>query len=565
MSARTDAAEARHRAFVAETGRVLAALDHGAGAPPAGAPPPSALDALTAAFNLSPFERDLLLLCAAYEADPAAAALLDRIQPGAPYPTFGLALARLPGGHWSALSPAGPLRYWELVDLPGDGPLVARRLRCSERVLHHLIGADYLDAELAAILRPLPPPAGGASPHTTALRELLAGGLAVLAGDDAQAKRGAIAALALESRRPVFVLRGEDVPAAPHDRARTARLWEREAALTGALLLLELDGDAPAGVTFAEELRAPLAVAAANTPPGLHRPHGRLVVNRPRWRAGADAPAANRAALGDLAQEIEPLAAWDDLVLPGPQLDVLRQVALHVRHADRVYREWGMATKSARGLGISALFAGPSGTGKTMAAEVLANELALPLYRIDLATVVSKYVGETEKNLRRIFDAAEEAGAILLFDEADALFGKRSDVRDSHDRYANIEVSYLLQRMESYAGLAILTTNMKQALDAAFLRRLRFVVHFPFPDAAQRAEIWRRVFPGELPRYELDVQRLAQLNVAGGNIRNIALHAAFLAASNGGAVTMAHLLQSARGEYARLEKPLSEAETRGWA
>src|SRR5687767_13197597 len=184
-----------------------------------------------------------------------------------------------------------------------------------------------------------------------------------------------------------------------------------------------------------------------------------------------------------------------------------------------------------------------------MAAEVLANELRLDLYRVDLSATVSKYIGETEKNLRRIFDAAEEGGAILLFDEADALFGKRSEVKDSHDRYANIEVGYLLQRVEAYRGLAILTTNMRSALDTAFLRRIRFVVQFPFPDVAQRREIWRRVFPVETPTEGLDVEALARLNVAGGNIRNIALNAAFLAAEEGTAVGMGHILRAAQSEY----------------
>ena len=176
-----------------------------------------------------------------------------------------------------------------------------------------------------------------------------------------------------------------------------------------------------------------------------------------------------------------------------------------MRHRAKVYDEWGFAEQSNRGLGLSALFSGPSGTGKTLAAEILANELRLDLFRIDLSAVVSKYIGETEKNLRRVFDAAEEGGAVLLFDEADALFGKRSEVKDSHDRYANVEVSYLLQRMEAYRGLAILTTNMKEALDPAFLRRLRFVVQFPFPDQAHRAEIWRRIFPAKTPTDELDL------------------------------------------------------------
>jgi SpoVK/Ycf46/Vps4 family AAA+-type ATPase len=188
----------------------------------------------------------------------------------------------------------------------------------------------------------------------------------------------------------------------------------------------------------------------------------------------------------------------------------------------------------------------------------------LDLYRIDLSQVVSKYIGETEKNLRRIFDAAEAGGVVLLFDEADALFGKRSEVKDSHDRYANIEVSYLLQRMETYRGLAILTTNQKSALDSAFLRRLRFVVQFPFPDAAGRAEIWRRVFPAETPTESLDPVRLARLTVAGGTIRNIALSAAFLAAEAKEPVRMSHLLRAARGEYVKLEKPLTDTEVAGW-
>jgi SpoVK/Ycf46/Vps4 family AAA+-type ATPase len=195
---------------------------------------------------------------------------------------------------------------------------------------------------------------------------------------------------------------------------------------------------------------------------------------------------------------------------------------------------------------------------------VLANELALDLYKIDLSQVVSKYIGETEKNLRRVFDAAEAGGAILLFDEADALFGKRSEVKDSHDRYANIEVSYLLQRMEAYRGLAILTTNMKNALDPAFLRRIRFVVHFPFPDASQRMAIWQRIFPPQTPTQNLDAEKLAQLNVAGGNIRNIALAAAFLAAEEESPVTMRHLLQAARSEYLKIEKTLTAEEVRGW-
>jgi len=272
----------------------------------------------------------------------------------------------------------------------------------------------------------------------------------------------------------------------------------------------------------------------------------------------------SRPRLNDLAQHIDSSSAWEDLVLPERERQVLREIAAHVRQRSKVYEGWGFAGKSGRGLGISALFAGASGTGKTMAADVLARELQLDLYRIDLSSVVSKYIGETEKNLRRVFDAAEAGGAILLFDEADALFGKRSDVKDSHDRYANMEVSYLLQRMESYRGLAILTTNLKDALDTAFLRRIRFIIRFPFPDATQRAEIWQRIFPRQTPTENLDVKKLAKLSVAGGNIRNIALNAAFFAADAGEPVGMKHLLRAAQSEYIKLERPLTDTEVKGW-
>ncbi|MEH2120425.1 ATP-binding protein [Nostoc sp.] len=271
-----------------------------------------------------------------------------------------------------------------------------------------------------------------------------------------------------------------------------------------------------------------------------------------------------RPRLDELAQRIEPAADWEDLVLPPLHKQVLDEVVAHVRQRNTVYGSWGFGGKGARGLGITALFAGASGTGKTLAAEVLASVLRLDLYRIDLSSVISKYIGETEKNLRQVFDAAQESGVILLFDEADALFGKRSEVKDSRDRYANIEVSYLLQSMEAYPGLAILTTNLKSSIDTAFLRRIRFVVQFPFPDTIQRAEIWRQVFPTSTPTQELDSMKLAKLNVAGGNIRNIALNAAFLAADAGESVQMKHLLRAAQSEYSKLEKPLTDTEVGDW-
>jgi hypothetical protein len=290
-------------------------------------------------------------------------------------------------------------------------------------------------------------------------------------------------------------------------------------------------------------------------------PHEGELLESALWDA---CRSSRRRHMNGLAQPVKCHASWGDLVLPEPQLAVLRQIAAHVRHRFEVHERWGFASKSNRGLGVSVLFSGESGTGKTMAAEVLANELELDLYRIDLASMVSKYIGETEKNLREVFDAAEETGAILLFDEADALFGSRSEVKNSHDRYANVEVSYLLQRMEAYCGLAILTTNLKSAIDSAFQRRLRFIVQFPFPDERDRERIWRGIFPTETPLAGVDCRKLAQLNLAGGHIRNIALGAAFLAADAGTAVGMTHLLQAARSESSKRERPFSNAELRGW-
>lgn len=262
----------------------------------------------------------------------------------------------------------------------------------------------------------------------------------------------------------------------------------------------------------------------------------------------------------ELAQRIVSPYTWDDIVLSEDVFRQLREIASQVEHRARVYERWGFGKKLSHGRGISALFSGGSGTGKTMAAEILANHLNLDLYRIDLAGVVSKYIGETEKNLKKVFDASEESGAILFFDEADALFGKRTEVKDSHDRYANIEVNYLLQRMEDYRGLAILATNRKNALDRAFLRRLRFLVDFPMPGPESRRQIWQKIFPSEAEKEDLDFDSLARMEVTGGNIRNIALNAAFLAAGEGKAIGMEHVMQAARREYAKIDKMVSESD-----
>jgi hypothetical protein len=586
------------------------------------APPPEpapALERIAAAFGLSPFERDVLLFCAAGELDP-----------GFPTATFGVALAAMPMPHWSALAPTAPLRRYRLIEVDAGEPLISARLRIDERILHELVGVPHLDARLYGLVEPLPPPGELPGSRLTLVDKLaalwerptLAGWPVVqLCALDASAVRELVGAAAELHGLAPFALAAVDVPGSPSERDALARLWEREAALLGAVLLIEREDDDPpdamrAATWLAATIGAPVALAGREPAPLRGRTTVRLTVpalgvgeRTALWRdalgpavAGLDghvdavalqfalsaqavrAAAADLAGQGstsadalweaareqarprleELAQRIDPCACWDDLVLPELQGRTLREIVLHVRNRVRVYEAWGFAGKSVRGLGISALFTGPSGTGKTMAAEVLANELRLDLYRIDLSSVVSKYIGETEKNLRRVFDAAEGGGAILLFDEADALFGKRSEVKDSHDRYANIEVGYLLQRMEAYRGLAILTTNMRGALDAAFLRRLRFVVQFPFPDAARRAEIWRRVFPADAPTEGLDPASLARLDVAGGTIRNVALNAAFLAADAGEPVRMSHLARAARSEVAKLERPLTESEIGGW-
>ncbi|HUP43080.1 MAG TPA: AAA family ATPase [Thermoanaerobaculia bacterium] len=624
------------------------AADDALAAAGAGMETPPALEVLCETFGLSAFERSVLLLCAGVELDSSFAGAVAAAagEGSGRHPSFGLALAALPDAHWSALSPAGPLRHWRLVDLESGASPTAGRLRIDERILHYLTGLQHLDERLAGLVHPAEP-AGALVPSLERIADEVAALWSRSAGEvrlpavqlcgESSSARAVAAAAAARLGLDLAVLPASAVPASPAELDGLARLWEREAALGGAALLLDCHGPTgeDAGREAAlgrllERLRSPLLLAGRERLQAALRslvtfdlPRPTAAEQRSLWESalgsaaarldghvddlvaqfdltapaiatagaralgGEDAEASAESAsldgggelarrlwracriqarprLDDLAQRIRAVAGWEDLVVPRHQERVLREAVLHVRHRRTVYETWGFERKSSRGLGIGALFAGPSGTGKTMAAEVLARELDLDLYRIDLSAVVSKYIGETEKNLARVFDAAEAGGAILLFDEADALFGKRSEVKDSHDRYANIEVSYLLQRMESYRGLSILTSNLKDALDTAFLRRLRFIVQFPFPDAVLRAEIWRRVFPAETPTEGLDPERLARLNVPGGNIRNIALGAAFLAADEGAPVGMGHLLRAARTEYAKIEKSLSDAEVRGW-
>jgi hypothetical protein len=329
---------------------------------------------------------------------------------------------------------------------------------------------------------------------------------------------------------------------------------------TGADADANADADADAGA-IADAMAAQFNLNAATIRELARRVHAAPDAPAPLgerlWDAARE---LTRPRLDTLAHRVLPRATWNDIVLPDPETALLRQIADQVGNRGTVYRTWGFAERMSRGLGISVLFAGASGSGKTMAAEVIANHLRLDLFRIDLSAVMSKYIGETEANLRRLFDAAEDGGAILLFDEADALFGKRTEVKDSHDRYANIEINYLLQRMESYGGLAILATNMKSSLDPAFMRRLRFVVDFPFPGVAERKLMWQKAFPPDTPLDKLDLDRLARLNVTGGHIAVIALNAAFAAARARTPVSMEIVLEAARIEFRKLGRPINEAD-----
>ena len=570
----------------------------------------SALDEVVAGFGLSDFERSLLLLAAGPE---LAAGMVGEIEAvgGAPRPTFGLALASLPGAHWSALTPRAPLRYWRLLHLldpttPTHSPLVA-----DERVLHHLLGAGYLDPDLAALAR-TPEPTPDLPPTLLACASAVAeawqrGEAVVLAGPQHGNLAPVAAQAAASVGRVLHVLDAADVPAEPERRDLLARLLEREAVLGGSAWAVDASRVPDAGETLrrVHTLDAPMVlltdaevpavpesvavVAVARVPASERRetllasfaPEAARAQDPPLLDAAATAfdlavPDARRAAaeaargrslwqacrsrasrrFDGLAQVIEPRATWDDLVLPEPQLEQLRALVAAARHRTMVLDEWGFAARSARGLGTAALFTGASGTGKTLAAEVVATTLGLDLVVVDLSQVVSKYIGETEKNLRRVFEAAEDSAAVLLFDEADTLFGKRTEIRDSHDRYANLEVGYLLQRIESFRGLAVLTTNAKSVLDQAFVRRLRYIVSFPYPDVAARERLWRLAFPSDTPTVGVDPARLASIDLPGGGIAAAALTAAYLGAGRG-EVTADDVAAATKWEMAKLGRSVA--------
>ena len=589
----------------------------GADSPPAAGGPapwegdpatPPALARLARLFALTGFERELLLLVAGLELDRGLRSLLPH---GV---SFAEAMGLLPGTHWDALSPQAALRHWMLVEPAGASPLHAP-LAIDERVLHALTGVGALDERLRAwVTLERGERARHAEPAATAaiaqaLAQAAAGPPPVIALDGGDAapgaeimKRDSAIAAAASCGLQALLLSLADLPTEAAEAEAFARRLDREAALAQAAIVLwhDVHGDLAVepqrrALALLERLRGTVLLAAPLPPVALRerldRPLQLLALPSPadpRAQLGPEmrralqqfrvAPAVLQGALAEAGATDRPTALWDalrrdsrggldalaeridsdtrleDLVLPAATVEQLREIAAQLAHRHTVYEDWGFARRSRRGLGVAALFAGDSGTGKTMAAEAIANEASLDLYRIDLASTVSKYIGETEKNLKRLFDAAEASGAVLLFDEADALFGKRSEVKDSHDRYANIEVAYLLQRIESYRGLAILTTNLKSALDKSFLRRLRFVVQFPFPDEAARERLWRAQLPPAAPVATLDFRALARAQLSGGHIRAAALNAAFAAAARTVPIDDALLARAVRAEFAKLER-----------
>ncbi|MEM8639354.1 MAG: ATP-binding protein [Cyanobacteria bacterium P01_G01_bin.54] len=443
----------------------------------------------------------------------------------------------------------------------------------------------------------------------------------LLHGQDPHSRSHIAAALSAQHQRPLYSLPLSNLPSDATQLHRFQLRWERQALLTQSVLLIEIDGltqddrttktrltrlirncrtplilSHDQNLTVPKRLIAPLELYPL-TPQDRQKLWRQHLGNRATTLNGtlpqiaqqfplspqriatlaAQLPISEtpegltaqlwqacrqsaRPHLEDLAQRIQTPLQWKDLVLPEKQTQRLRELVATVRQRDRVLQDWGFASKAARGLGTVALFAGASGTGKTTAAELIAKDLELDCYRIDLSNIVNKYIGETEKNLKRVFDAAEGSGAMLLFDEADAVFGQRGAVKEARDRYANQEVSYLLQRLETFPGIAILTTNLKKSIDEAFKRRLRYIIDFPEPDQAHRARMWQRVFPVGVPLAELDYQKLAALNVTGGNIRNIALMGAFLAAEAGTAVTMPILVQAMTVELEKLGRQMNPVE-----
>ncbi|OXM63535.1 ATPase [Amycolatopsis vastitatis] len=535
--------------------------------------------------QLGELSAQTLALLAAVECSPHRMRLVAYFQDNVQLPRLTLAsLGRLLGGGARALAPDAPLRRAELAESGAEGPWATRMCWPAARVLWALTGDDSADPALPPGVRRL---AASGDDGVPARPHLL-----LVAGADA-ASRLAAARKALP-HKPFLV---SPLPANDAEWAAVVR----EAGLGGRAVFLELTAPlTPAAADRIDraahldwvlgsagelaldtlpdrswtELRLESAAAdeadwqtAFGTPPEpaylLSRDQIRLVGaaaggDPARLEAGVRRLAGGH--LDGLAVRIRPRRRPEDLVLPDDRTAQLDELVARFRLRRIVYDEWGFAPVAAAG--VVALFAGPSGTGKTLAAEIVAGRLGLDLYKVDLSSVVSKYIGETEKNLERIFGAASAGDLVLFFDEADALFGKRSEVSDAHDRYANIEVAYLLQRLEAYQGLVVLATNLQRNIDDAFLRRISVAVDFEPPDERRRRLIWERAFPAGAPLGErLDFDFLArQFRVTGGVIRNAALGAAFLAAEDGAAVTMDRVALALKREFQKLGRLRTEAE-----
>ncbi|HKX90969.1 MAG TPA: ATP-binding protein [Sphingomicrobium sp.] len=591
---------------------------------PAHVPAPLILE-LARRLALSDSERQAILFAASAELCATTSALVGRIGSGPP--TVGLTMRCCEGLDWQSFRPDGALRRARLLNLGGadHARFTERPVAVEEAVLHFLNGVVQIAPELVAVAapasstHPVPTDEGTLETIASLLRLRKSPfGTAPIEIDSEDVREGvchAVEGLRRAGFGAMIIATGVLPPSAT-ELAMLRDCWLRDSLLHGLGLVIVGDGDhshaavqqvcgwsgpvvlvgVPARPSIIETHRITIrhdgalrlhAWTAALSPERCDRHAALLEHLASRFRLSTPTIAAIAAEHGDsdpqdlwnaarvaarpraldLIERIEPVVTLDQVILPDDAKEALVTMVSAARVHHRILADWKETSAGGRGLGIAALFSGESGTGKTMAAEAVAREIGVDLYRVEVSTVVSKYIGETEKNLRRIFAAAEAGGGVLLFDEAEALFGKRSEVRDAHDRYANMEVGYLLQLMEGFSGLAILTTNFGDALDEAFTRRLRFCVSFPMPGANERKRIWSGAFPPNLDVRDVNVERLAGLPVSGGVIRNIALGAAFRAAAAGqaSAVSMNQVLEAARAEYLKLGRPLTEIDSRRWS